>query len=214
MLMSVTSRPVAIPLQFILLLLLACAGASAHKLYDVLVENGLTEYAEFDRKNPSAFENSPTRTVFAPTNEAIRAFLASGDNTSPHRLVRRFDSRKQNANSRQNNNNGSPMGSSPGRRRDVVFITEEFVINTGTDTITPGGNKVVSNPGTNSNAGDYLLARTPGTSDKYVAEVASGAASISRIIKANIPFEKGYIHIVDRYCKSLTIRYNLHCWRS
>ncbi|KAI5780260.1 hypothetical protein DFH27DRAFT_604670 [Peziza echinospora] len=205
---QVQNLKVAIPLQLIILFLFMCTAALADSLYDVLVQNGLKEFAEFTRKYPSPLFDLPQFTIFAPTDEAVRHYYKSVEHTSPSsRLARRQNGEKEHQ-SHNSNQGTSGMarieiieeeegGSRRKLARDVRARTlyfDEMLITTGLNKSSVGGKKVISPPGTNKDSHLNLQAR-----HHYKAEVAAGAAEISRVYKANIEFDRGLIHITDSF---------------
>ena len=177
--------------------LLICAGTtSAQSLYDVLVSNGLTEFAEFDRRFPSPIDDITGRTVFAPTNEAMRVYLGSSGNTSTSLLAREVDPIKQ-AEAKDDQQSPSPCSipipledKKKKRAPASIGVLGEIVISTGLNATNPRGNKVASFPGSNG---------VVGVPASYFAEVVAGAGSVAFVLRSNIPFDKGIIHVTDRY---------------
>jgi len=183
-------------------------------LLQALRATGLESYADFLEQYPTPEMNYPDIIVFAPTNKAVKAYLAANPDSKRVKVHRRAA-----AVNIQVNENNIGIGATV-----IANLTEAgMLITTGGGD--PEGNKVAKpspggGDGGGSGPGESSGSKTPRARNldlgertdspkSYYATITAGGGVRTKVLQEGLPFQNGLIYAVDGYV--VLLLYALAC---
>ena len=170
-------------------------------LLEVLRASGLDGYAGFLEKFPTPEMNDPDIILFAPSNQAVKDYLAANPDTERDTIHRRDAAKNVQANKNNIGYGATTMASLPAKGRVVATGGGGSSGNKVAQPAAAGGGGGGSGGSAGANGRRvrnldlYERALPP---QSYYATITAGGGIRTKVLKDSISFDNGVIYEVDR----------------
>ena len=178
-------------------------------VFQALRANGLEAYADFlEQFSPPEISEGKDITLFAPTNEAVKAFLAA----NPNDIIHRRDAAKNMQVNKNNVGNATAIATLPSKGKVVATGGGGTSGNKVAQPAAAGG----GGGGGSSDSGGRNGRRARNLdlgerTQSYIATITAGGGVRTKVLQNSFPFDNGIIYKVDRYVMTLVLRCFVTC---